>query len=102
MPKCSRIKDREYVDLPSLDMCRVTSEPCRILYNTDFFPQNLKCDDRVFPCVDCRNDVREIKFNAKGQCMSPLVPTESLINQYPSKMPINIPMLLLIGAKNYI
>lgn len=29
------------------------------------------------------NDVREMKFNAIGQCISPLVQTESSINHYP-------------------
>lgn len=80
------MKGREYVYLPSFEMCRVTSEPCRILYDTDFFPPNLKCDRKIWSCDNCRNDVREVKFNAMGQCMSPLIPTESSINHYPGKL----------------
>lgn len=83
MPKCIRSKDREYVYLPSLEMCRVASEKCRILYDTDFLPLNLKCDNKTFPCKNCQNDVRQMKFNAIGQCMSPLVPTDTSINHYP-------------------
>lgn len=86
MPKCTRSKDREYVYLPSLEMCRVASEKCRVLFDTDFLPDNLKCNNRIFPCKNCNNDVREMKFNAIGQCMSPLVPTDSSINHYPGKL----------------
>lgn len=86
MPKCTRSNDRDYVYLPSYEMCRVTYEPCRILYESDFFPRNLKCNRQVFPCQNCTNAVREMKFNATGQCMLPLVPTESnSINHYPGR-----------------
>lgn len=85
MPKCTRSKGREYVYLPSDEMCRVTSKPCRILYEYDFFPPNLQCSKQVFPCRNCTNEVREMKFNARGQCISPLVPTESPLNHYPGK-----------------
>lgn len=90
MPKCTKSKDREYVYLPSLEMCRVASEKCRVLYDTDFFPHNLKCTNRIFPCKNCNNDVREMKFNAIGQCMSPLVPTDSSKNHYPGKFECSI------------
>lgn len=83
MPKCIRSKDREYVYLPSLEMCRVASEKCRVLFDTDFLPPNLRCDSKNFPCKNCQNDVRQMKFNAIGQCMSPLIPTDSSINHYP-------------------
>lgn len=82
MPKCEKIKSREMVYLPSSEMCRVTSEPCRILYHTGFFKEFLKCHDTFFPCRNCSNDVREMKFNATGQCLSPLVQTESSMNHY--------------------
>lgn len=88
MPKCTRSYDRDgfnrdYVYLPSFEMCRVTYEPCRILYENDFFPRNLQCNRQIFPCQNCTNAVREMKFNATGQCMLPLVSTESSINYYP-------------------
>lgn len=84
MPKCTRINDHDYVYLPSFEMCHVTYEPCRILYESDFFPRNLQCNRQIFPCQNCTNAVREMKFNAAtGQCMLPLVPTESSINHYP-------------------
>lgn len=82
MPKCEEINNRSMVYLPSFEMCRVTSEPCRILYNTSFFPEFLKCRESFFPCRNCSNAVREMKFNATGQCLSPLVPTESATNHY--------------------
>lgn len=69
------------VYLPSLEMCRITLEPCRILYNTSFFPKFLKCNETFFPSK-CNNDVREMKFNGVGQCMPPLVQAESSANYY--------------------
>lgn len=69
------------VYLPSLEMCRITSEPCRILYNTSYFPEFLKCNETFFPSK-CNNDVREMKFNAVGQCLAPLVQAESSTSYY--------------------
>lgn len=80
-PKCERIKNRDMVYLPSLEMCRITMEPCRILYNTSFFPEFLKCSESIFPSK-CNNDVREMKFNAMGQCLPPLLPSDSSNNYY--------------------
>lgn len=80
-PKCEKIKGREMVYLPSLEMCRITSEPCRILYNTSFFPEFLKCSESFFP-TKCNNDVREMKFNAVGQCLPPLVQAELSTSYY--------------------
>lgn len=71
--------------LPSSEMCRVTLEPCRIFFNTGFFKQFLGCHDQYFPCRNCSNDVREMKFNATGQCLAPLVQTESSTNHYAGK-----------------
>lgn len=84
LPKCTRIKGKDYVYLPSYEMCQVTVEPCRILYKTDFFPSYLKCDEKVFPCKNCSNDVRDMKFTTiSSQCVSPLVATDSAINYFP-------------------
>lgn len=69
------------VYLPSLEMCRITLEPCRILYNTTFFPEFLKCNETLFPSK-CNNDVREMKFNATGNCLLPLVSTDSSTSYY--------------------
>lgn len=80
-PKCERIRNRDMVYLPSLEMCRITMEPCRILYNTSFFPEFLKCSESIFPSK-CNNDVREMKFNAMGQCLPPLVQSDSSNNYY--------------------
>lgn len=82
MPKCERIGTRDMVFLPSLEMCRITLEPCRILYNTKFFPEFLKCNETLFPSK-CNNDVRDMKFNITGQCMLPLVTTDSAASYYP-------------------
>lgn len=62
-------------------MCRITMEPCRMLYNTTFFPKFLKCNETFFPSK-CNNDVREVKFNTIGQCMAPLVAAESAASYY--------------------
>lgn len=85
MPKCTRSNGQDYVHLPSFEMCRVTYEPCRILYESDFFPRNLQCNRQIFPCQNCTNAVRDMKFNGMGHCMLPLVPTESSTNDYPGK-----------------
>lgn len=81
VPKCETIGSRDMVYLPSLEMCRITLEPCRILYNTTFFPEFLKCNETLFPSK-CNNDVREMKFNATGNCLLPLVPTDSSTSYY--------------------
>lgn len=68
-------------------MCQVTAEPCRILYETDFFPNYLKCDEKIFPCKNCSNDVRDMKFTSiSSQCVTPLVATDSTINYYPGML----------------
>ena len=81
MPKCERMANRDMVFLPSLEMCRITLEPCRILYNTTFFPEFLKCNEALFPSK-CNNNVREMKFNATGTCLAPLVATDSSTSYY--------------------
>uniref|UniRef100_A0A182Q336 Protein smoothened n=1 Tax=Anopheles farauti TaxID=69004 RepID=A0A182Q336_9DIPT len=82
MPKCEKINDHEMVYLPSLEMCKITLEPCRILYNTSFFPEFLKCNETLYPSK-CNNDVREeMKFNATGQCQKPLVAADLPANYY--------------------
>lgn len=81
MPKCEEINGKQLVYLPSLEMCRKTQEPCRILYNTSYFPDFLKCKEELFPSK-CNNDVREMKFNATGQCLSPMVPADNPANYY--------------------
>uniref|UniRef100_A0A182YN57 Protein smoothened n=1 Tax=Anopheles stephensi TaxID=30069 RepID=A0A182YN57_ANOST len=81
-PKCEKINGQEMVYLPSLEMCKITLEPCRILYNTSFFPEFLKCNQTLYPSK-CNNDVREeMKFNATGQCQKPLVAADLPANYY--------------------
>ncbi|XP_030384342.1 protein smoothened [Scaptodrosophila lebanonensis] len=81
-PKCEEINGKEMVYLPSLEMCRITLEPCRVLYNTTFFPKFLRCNETLFPSK-CSNDVREMKFNVTGSCLKPLVSTDSSASYYP-------------------
>lgn len=76
LPKCEEVNGEKFVYLPSLEMCRKTQEPCRILYNTNYFPEFLKCKEDLFPSR-CNNDVREMKFNATGQCLSPMVAADN-------------------------
>ncbi|CAG9824594.1 unnamed protein product [Phaedon cochleariae] len=72
MPKC----EKNMVDLPSREMCKITLEPCKILYNSSVFPEFLNCEDeRLFP-TRCKNDIQEVKFNTTGFCMDPLVKTD--------------------------
>lgn len=80
-PKCEKINEKDMVYLPSLEMCKITMEPCRILYNTSYFPEFLKCNESIFPSK-CNNDIREMKFNLTGQCLHPLVPTIDPSNSY--------------------
>ncbi|XP_063701101.1 protein smoothened isoform X2 [Culicoides brevitarsis] len=81
LPKCEEVNGDTYVYLPSLEMCRKTQEPCRILYNTSYFPEFLKCKEDLFPSK-CNNDVREMKFNATGQCLSPMVAADNPSSYY--------------------
>ncbi|KAG5887266.1 hypothetical protein JTB14_015703 [Gonioctena quinquepunctata] len=79
MPKC----DKNKVDLPSRVMCKITLEPCKILYNSSVFPEFLNCEDeRLFP-NSCKNDIHEVKFNTTGFCMDPLVKTDKPEWWYP-------------------
>lgn len=80
-PKCENINGIDMVYLPSLEMCKITLEPCKILYNSGYFPEFLKCNETNFPSK-CNNDVREMKFNVTGQCLSPLVPVENPSHSY--------------------
>lgn len=73
MPKC----ENEQVDLPSREMCRITLEPCKAIYNSSVFPFNFTCEDsRLYPSK-CRNDIRDTKFNTTGYCMEPLIETDN-------------------------
>lgn len=81
LPKCEDVNGKPHVYMPSLEMCRKTQEPCRILYNTTYFPEFLKCSENIFPSK-CNNDVREMKFNATGECLPPMVLAESSSSFY--------------------
>lgn len=81
MPKCKN----ETVDLPSMEMCKITLGPCKIFYNTTILPELLRCNDqRLFPSK-CKNVIHELKFNTTGSCMDPLVKTEQTDWFYPGK-----------------
>ena len=75
MPKCVN----DTVDLPSQEMCKIVSSPCRILFNQTIWPNFIKCENtELFPSL-CKNDIREIKFNTTWKCLSPLVPTDNAL-----------------------
>lgn len=79
VPKCERLGGRDMVYLPSLEMCRIVLEPCRLLmldatWTATFLPEFLRCNETLFPSR-CNNDVREVKFNTTGECRRPLVAT---------------------------
>lgn len=82
MPKCEVIKGQDMVYLPSLEMCHKIMEPCKLVYNTTIFPDFLKCNSSLFPPIACVNDVREMKFNTTGLCLSPLVHTDMPLHFY--------------------
>ncbi|KYM89276.1 Protein smoothened [Atta colombica] len=76
MPKC--INDT--VELPSQEMCKMVSGPCRMLMNHTIWPSFAKCDNKeLFPRL-CQNDIRELKFNISGKCLKPLVPTDNALS----------------------
>ncbi|KAG7209538.1 hypothetical protein KM043_015618 [Ampulex compressa] len=76
MPKCVN----DTVDLPSQEMCKMVSGPCRILFNHTIWPAFVKCENtELFPRL-CKNDVRELKFNISGKCLRPLVPTDNALS----------------------
>lgn len=81
MPKCEKVLGHDMVYLPSYEMCKITMEPCSILYNTSYFPPFLRCNETRFP-PKCENDAREMKFNTTGQCMSPLIRTNKAAHFY--------------------
>ncbi|XP_060666468.1 protein smoothened isoform X1 [Drosophila nasuta] len=81
-PKCEVINGQDMVYLPSYEMCKITLEPCRMLYNTTFFPKFLRCNETLFP-MKCSNDAREMKFNVTGKCLAPLVPADNAASYYP-------------------
>ncbi|KAH9633252.1 hypothetical protein HF086_006854 [Spodoptera exigua] len=81
MPKCERILGRDMVFLPSYEMCKITMEPCSILYNTSYFPSFLKCNETLFP-PNCENTMRELKFNTSGKCLPPLIHTDKPLHFY--------------------
>ncbi|XP_014234423.1 protein smoothened [Trichogramma pretiosum] len=74
MPKCVN----DTVDLPSYEMCKIVSGPCRILFNHTIWPDFVRCDDtKLFPRM-CKNDFHGVKFNTTSSCLSPLVPTDNI------------------------
>ncbi|GBP16703.1 Protein smoothened [Eumeta japonica] len=81
MPKCENILGNDMVYLPSFEMCKITMEPCAILYNTTFFPSFLKCNKTLFP-TKCENVAREMKFNTTGKCLPPLIHTDKQLHFY--------------------
>ncbi|KAK9308461.1 hypothetical protein QLX08_001620 [Tetragonisca angustula] len=75
MPKCVN----NTVDLPSQEMCKMVSGPCRIVFNHTIWPSFVKCENTdLFPRL-CKNDIRELKFNISGKCLKPLVPTDNAL-----------------------
>lgn len=76
MPKC--INDT--VELPSQEMCKMVSGPCRMLMNHTIWPNFAKCENKkLFPRL-CQNEIRELKFNISGKCLKPLVPTDNALS----------------------
>lgn len=78
MPKCVN----NTVELPSQEMCKMVSGPCRMLINHTLWPSFAKCDNtKLFPRLcDYKNDVRELKFNITGKCLKPLVSTDNALS----------------------
>nr|XP_050867262.1 protein smoothened [Vespula vulgaris] len=75
MPKCIN----DMVDLPSQEMCKMVSGPCRIVFNHTIWPNFVKCENtKLFPRL-CKNDIRELKFNTSGKCLKPLIPTDNAL-----------------------
>ncbi|XP_013199378.2 protein smoothened isoform X1 [Amyelois transitella] len=81
MPKCEEILGQDMVYLPSFEMCKITMEPCAIVYNTTYFPSFLKCNTSYFP-TKCETPAREMKFNTTGKCIEPLIHTDKVQHFY--------------------
>ncbi|EZA47218.1 Protein smoothened [Ooceraea biroi] len=76
MPKCVN----DTVALPSREMCKMISGPCRLLLNHTIWPSFIRCDNaELFP-QSCKSNVRELKFNTSGECLKPLVPTDNALS----------------------
>ncbi|XP_011168760.2 protein smoothened isoform X2 [Solenopsis invicta] len=76
MPKC--INDT--VELPSSELCKIVSGPCRMLMNHTIWPSFAKCENTKLFARLCQNDMRESKFNTTGKCLKPLVPTDNALS----------------------
>lgn len=76
MPKCVN----NSVELPSQEMCKMVSGPCRLLLNHTIWPSFAKCDNATLFSRQCKNALRELKFNTTGKCLKPLVPTDNVLS----------------------
>lgn len=95
-PKCERILGNDMVYIPSYEMCKITMEPCAILYNTTYFPSFLKCNETLFPSKCDNAASREMKFNTTGKCLPPLIHTDKAPHFYDG----NSLILTLPGREN--
>ncbi|XP_001602300.2 protein smoothened isoform X2 [Nasonia vitripennis] len=75
LPKCVN----DTVDLPSQEMCKVVSGPCKILLNHTIWPNFIKCDNEELFSRSCKSEIRELKFNTSSSCLYPLVPTDNAL-----------------------
>ncbi|XP_068242026.1 protein smoothened isoform X2 [Palaemon carinicauda] len=76
-PRCDNTSK---VQLPPKEMCTKTRAPCEIVEKEKVWPEYLKCQDYYQP--NCKNSVRELKFNTTGQCAPLLVATDEKSKWY--------------------
>ncbi|KAI5755146.1 hypothetical protein M8J77_014482 [Diaphorina citri] len=78
MPKC----EDNVVSVPSQEVCKLLSGPCRIVAQ-ELSPEFNCQNGTKISSHSCKNEGRDLKFNSTGQCKPPLVSTEVVASFYP-------------------
>ncbi|KAL1465105.1 hypothetical protein WDU94_004699 [Cyamophila willieti] len=79
MPKC----EDNVVSVPSQEVCKLLSGPCRIVAQELSSEFNCQNGTGTKNSRSCKNEGRDLKFNSTGQCKPPLVSTEVVASFYP-------------------
>ncbi|EEB12552.1 class D atypical G-protein coupled receptor GPRsmo1, putative [Pediculus humanus corporis] len=80
LPKC----EYDTVYLLSQERCKYTMSTCKILKEPLFaatFP-SINCDATEFFPRTCKNDVKDLRSNLSGECISPLIATDNADSYY--------------------
>lgn len=83
-PRCDNESSK--VMLPTLEMCRLTRGPCRLIEKHYGWPEFLRCENKSLFPDKCQNGYTDLKFNNLAnvnRCMWPLVSTDDKRIWYP-------------------